>query len=57
MPEQIGLGVVLSARLETGNDLPEFGVQGFLGQFSGLDMGAQTAELSALALPCVYRKT
>src|SRR5271169_4212335 len=50
MPEQVGLGVVLPPRLETGDDLTKFRVQRLLRQLSGLDMGAQAAELAALAL-------
>src|SRR5882757_4498145 len=50
MQEQVGFIVVLPARLETGDDLAEFSVQRGYGQFSRLDVSAQTAELAAAAL-------
>jgi hypothetical protein len=48
MPEQIGLGVALPARLETGDDLSKLRMQRRLGKFPRLDMGAQAAEFAAL---------
>ena len=50
MPEQDGLVVALASRLEPGSDLAEFGMERLFAQPTGLDMGAQRAELAALAL-------
>ena len=30
VPEQVGFIIILASGLQTGNDLPEFGVEGFL---------------------------
>ena len=50
VPEQDGLVVALAAGLHAGDDLAELGMQRLLAQLAGLDMGAQRAELAALAL-------
>src|SRR5216683_1421697 len=50
MPEQIRLRVTFAAGLQTGDDLSKLGMERLFGQFTGLNMGSQTAELAALAL-------
>ena len=41
MPEQDRFVVVFTARFQSCGDLAQFCVQGFLGQFSSIHMGAQ----------------
>ena len=50
MPEQDGFVVALAAGLQAGDDLAELGMQGFLAELAGFDVGAQRAELAGLAL-------
>src|SRR5579883_1914861 len=50
MPQQIGLRLALPTRPQSGNDLPELRMERRFGQLAGLYMGAQAAELAALAL-------
>src|SRR3546814_7737044 len=50
VPEQDGLVVALAARLLSRDDLRELAVQSRLRELARLDMGAQRAELAALAL-------
>ncbi len=50
VPEQDGFVVALAARLQAGDDLAELGVQRLFAELAGFDVGAQRAELAALAL-------
>src|SRR3546814_11741022 len=50
LPEQDGLVGALAARLLPGHDLAELAVQRRLRQLARLDVGAQRAQLAALAL-------
>src|SRR5499427_7687778 len=55
VPEQDGLLAGLPAGPQPGDDLPQFGVQGFRGQPAGFDVRAQRPELAAGALaPVVH---
>ena len=55
VPEQDGFVVALTAGLQAGDDLAQFGVQRLLAELAGFDMGAQGAELASFALaPIVH---